>query len=158
MELKNWETKLESVKTCLRCWNVRDLSLQGRILVIKTLALAKVVYSTAAICTPNWVVNTLNKEFYSFVWRYKRDKIARKVILNDIDKGGLNMIDFRSFSKSMKAVWASKIYNSKDETWAIIPNKYFESCGIGKLSCMNAESEKHIPFQLPPFYKDIIHS
>lgn len=22
---------------------------------------------------------------------------------------------------------------------------------------MNAESEKHIPFQLPPFYKDVIH-
>ena len=68
------------------------------------------------------------------------------------------MIDFKSFSISMKAVWTSKIYNSKDETWAIIPNKYFESCGIGKLLCMNVESEKHIPFQLPTFHKDVIHS
>lgn len=58
----------------------------------------------------------------------------------------------------MKAVWAQRLYNSKEETWAILPSKHFENCGIEKLLCMNAENEKHIPIQLPPFYKDVIKS
>ena len=42
-EEKNWTAKVRSIKTILNIWNQRDLSLQGRILVIKSMALSKVV-------------------------------------------------------------------------------------------------------------------
>ena len=100
---------------------MRDLSLQGRILIIKTIALAKVVYLVAALHTPEWVIKEINKEFFNFVWKYKRDKIARKVLINDISNGELNMIDFRLFCMSMKAVWVYRLFKSKTETWSIIP-------------------------------------
>ena len=90
IERLNWETKIESVKSSLKWMNCRDLSLQGRILIIKTIALSKV------ICTLNWVTNELNKEFFSFLWRNKRDKIARKVSISDVEQGGLSMIDFKT--------------------------------------------------------------
>ena len=71
----------------------------------------------------------MNEESFGFAWRYKRDKIARKVLLNDNNKAGdLNMVDFKSVSISMKAFWVNKIYNKNDDTWAIIPNKYLENC------------------------------
>ena len=52
--------------------------MQGRILILKTLALSQVVYLLSSLCVPQWVVNEINKEFYSFVWKYKRDKICKK--------------------------------------------------------------------------------
>ena len=71
--MKTWEGKITSIKNCLRCWNARDLSLQGRIQVIKTLALAKVVYLTASIHMSDWVIKDINQEFFAFLWKYKRD-------------------------------------------------------------------------------------
>ena len=72
MENKNWTDKIEKTKSSLRCWNihVRDLSLQGRILIIKTMALSKVVYLAAALLTPEWVINEINKELLAFLWKY----------------------------------------------------------------------------------------
>ena len=93
-EKQNWTSKLESIRKSLRWWNTRDLSLKGRILIIKSIALAKVVYLTGALHTPNWVINEINKEFFGFVWKFKRDKLARKVLVNTVDNTGLNMIDF----------------------------------------------------------------
>ena len=65
-ELLNWEEKIAKIKACLKCWNSRDLSLQGRVQVIKTLALAKVVYLCASIHVPEWVIKEINKEFFTF--------------------------------------------------------------------------------------------
>ena len=88
MENKNWTEKIEKIKSFLRCWNIRDVSLQGRVLIIKTMALSKIVYLAAALLTPQWVINEINKEFFEFLWKYNRDKIARKVVINDICNGG----------------------------------------------------------------------
>ena len=92
-----------------------------------------------------------------FLWKYNRDKIARKVVINVICNGGLNMIDFRIFCMSLKAVWAYKLSKCESQTWSIIPKKYFEKCEINKVLCMNANLEKHIPFALPSFYKEVIY-
>ena len=155
---KNWEGKIASIKTCLRYWNTRDLSLQGRIQIIKTLALAKVVYLTASINTPNWAIKEINKEFFTFLWKYKRDNMSRKVMVNYITNGGINMVDFKIFCISMKAVWAGRLLNCKEETWGIIPKKYFEQIGIEKILCMNAENERHILTKISEFYKEVVES
>ena len=96
-EKQNWTSKLESIRKSLRWWNTRDLSLKGRILIMKSIALAKVVYLTGALHTPNWVINEINKTFLGFIWKFKRDKVARKVLVNTVDNGGLNMIDLSLF-------------------------------------------------------------
>ena len=43
-ETRNWQSKLESIKDTLNTWSCRDLTFQGRVLIIKTLALSKIVY------------------------------------------------------------------------------------------------------------------
>ena len=46
---------------------------------------------------------------YSFIWSKKRDKIARKTIINTVKNGGLIMIDIRTFDKALKISWLKKI-------------------------------------------------
>lgn len=156
LETRNWNAKLESIKKILNRWKYRDLTFQGRVLIVKTVALSKIVYLVSSICTPSWVINELNKEFFAFVWKYKRDKIARKVMISEIEQGGLNMLDFRSFCIAMKTVWAYRLYKSKGETWSILPNKYMENCDITMLLCMNIDHERQLPVKLPQFYKEVI--
>ena len=76
IEERNWRSKVELIKKILNKWKYRDLTMQGRILIVKTLALSQVVYLISSLCVPSWVINEINKEFYSFVWKYKRDKYA----------------------------------------------------------------------------------
>ena len=152
----NWKNKLDSIKTILNRWKYRDLTFHGRILIIKTLALSQVVYLVSSLCVPKWVVNEINKEFFSFVWKYKRDKICRKVLVNELENGGMEMIDFKSFCLAMKAVWATRLHYSKNEAWTIIPKKYMEDCNITTLMCMNMDKENHLPVKIPPFYHEVI--
>ena len=156
IENKNWKDKLEALKKSLTYWNLRDLTFQGRILIIKSIALPKLVYLVSSICIPTWVINEVNKEFFGFIWKYKRDKICRKVMINDLEAGGMNMIDFKSFCTAMKAIWAERLYKSQDETWSIIPKKYMEKCSIVRLMCMNHNKSKLIPVKLPQFYEEMI--
>ena len=102
LEERNWLEKIESIKKCLKIWNCRDLSLQGRVLIIKTVALAKVVYLLTALSVPKWVINIINREFFSFLWKYKRDKVSRRVVINDLENGGLNMLDLDPFVSQQK--------------------------------------------------------
>ena len=51
-EKKNFFDKLESLKKILNMWSQRDLSIVGRINVIKTLALSKLVFICSVMSTP----------------------------------------------------------------------------------------------------------
>ena len=44
-------------------------------------------------------------------------------MINEMQSGGINMIDVKTFNTSMKATWISKLYNGQNETWTAIPRK-----------------------------------
>ena len=69
-------------------------------------------------------------KIFSFIWKNKRDKIARKVMINEMQSGGINMIDVKTFNTSMKATWISKLYNDQNETWTAIPRKLMSECEL----------------------------
>ena len=49
--------------------------------------------------------------FFDFLWgRNKRPKVKKEVIINDLAKGGLKMINFSFMITSIKAMWVQKIY------------------------------------------------
>ena len=88
--------------------------------------------------------------------KYKRDKIARKVMINEMQSGGINMIDVKTFNTSMKAAWNSKLYNGQNETWTAILRKLMSKCELKFLLNMNTEMAKQKPINLPKFYKEAI--
>ena len=158
IETLNWDNKLQAIKRILNKWKYRDLTFQGRILILKTLALSQVVYLISTLIVPSWVINEINKEFYNFIWKGKRDKICRKVLINSYESGGLQMVDFKAFCQAMKAVWAVRLLKKTSENWSIIPSKYMEQCNIKTLMCMNIRTEKDLPIKLPLFYQEVIFS
>ena len=115
----NYRMKLDEVRKLLDSWSWRLSSIIGKIQVIKSLAISKFVHLFTTLPTPNdSFLKELETLFFSFIWDGKGDKIARKIIINDIENGGLMMTDIRSFAKALKISWIKKVWDvNYQEDW-----------------------------------------
>ena len=105
----NFNNKLESIKKLLSTWGWRYLTLFGKLTIIKNLAIPLLVHLFRALPNP---LTKFNSVCYEFIWNKKPDKIHRSILISDYENGGLKMLHFESFSKSMKIYWVRKLLNS----------------------------------------------
>jgi hypothetical protein len=49
--------------------------------------------------------NNLFSDIYEFIWNGKPDKAKRNLIINSYERGGLQMIDIKSYFIALKATW-----------------------------------------------------
>jgi len=155
MEFKNFRHRLENMKNILRLWLQRDLSLKGKIIVLKSLAMAQLIYPLSTLEAPLWVLEEANLILYSFLWGNKPDKVKRNTIIREIDKGGLKMIDIECMAMALKAKWVAKLFMDLDQKWTNIPTMYFVQLPFSKFVCTLYKPE-YIPLQLPEFYRQCL--
>ena len=74
-DLKNFEEKVNSIEAILKRWEKRELSLFGRVLILKTFALSKLVLPASLVCVPLHIVKRVDTLFYKF---YGSQKIKLK--------------------------------------------------------------------------------
>ena len=72
---KNFYDKLGSLKKVLNIWSSRDISVYGKINIVKTLALSKLTFVCSVLDTPNGYTEEVNKIIFNFIWKYKQPKI-----------------------------------------------------------------------------------
>ena len=83
-------------------WFQRDLSIVGRINVIKTLALSKLVFICSVMNIPKDFSKEVNKITSDFIWNHKPAKIKKDYPYQEKTAGGLDMKDFSLFDKALK--------------------------------------------------------
>ena len=110
----NYEEKLEKVKNCLNNWQMRRLTLLGKIAVIKRLAASQLVFILAPLVTNQKAIAEINSIFYDFLWSGRGDKIKRSTIINDYSEGGLKMLDIESFNNALKIIWIKKYLDNEN--------------------------------------------
>ena len=128
------------------------LSLEGRIVIFKTLAISKIVYLTFLTDVSNSLIEELQKFQKSFIWHSSRLKISHKTLCTNFGNGGLKHVDISSKSISLQCSWLRKLCDENFHEWKIIPshliNKYF-----GKLfkfyPCFSFDP--NIPIKFPEF-------
>ena len=75
----NINKKLTLMTRELKQWSKRDLTPLGRITVIKTLIISKIIHFLIALPSPSdKLLNQINSMFYSFIWNGQPDKIKKK--------------------------------------------------------------------------------
>ena len=104
----NYADKLAKVSNSLGCWELRRLSLLGKITVLKSLIVSQLVYILSPLPTNQRVLEEINTLFFNFLWNGKGDKIKRNTMISDYSEGGLRMIDLISFNKALKSTWVKK--------------------------------------------------
>ena len=80
-----------------------NLTLIGKITVIRSLMLAKIVYILIDRSDPE--MKKLETLFYKCMWNKKPDKIKREIMVQKLEDGGLNMPDVKQSIKSLKISW-----------------------------------------------------
>ena len=95
-EKMNWDNKLIKIQSIMNMWKMRNLTLYGKIVIIKSLVISQIVYAATVIHVPEMLARKLEKMIYTFIWGAKREKIKRTVCINSAEEGGLNMIDLQS--------------------------------------------------------------
>ena len=100
---RNWDEKIEKVKHILASWKDRDLSLFGKVQIIKTFVVSQFVLPASLLVVPPEITKKIETMLYEFLWG-SRDKVKRVKVTQDLKLGGLNMIDIKCLVMSFEAV------------------------------------------------------
>ena len=127
----NLNPKIKEFCNCLNIWKKHNLSIIGKITVIKTFALPKLIYPlTVSENIPKETISLIKKHMFDFLWDNKPDKISRQTIIQNYENGGLKMIDIDFFINSIKAGWVKRIVNKENNgDWKHIYLKQLEKIG-----------------------------
>ena len=79
--------KLKDIRIQIRLWNCRGLSLFGKVTVIKSLLLPKMLCVFSVLTTPEEFIKQSNTIICNFLWK-GTDKIARLSAVNDLKYAG----------------------------------------------------------------------
>ena len=154
---KNFMDRAREFKRILDMWSQRDLSLIGKITVLKSLAFSKVIYQCGVLPCPPKFIQHLNDLAYKFVWSNKKDKIKRTTLIAEYEKGGLKMLDIESFTKAQKVTWVKRLVSNDGGSWKALPTLFFkELLGENTFKCNTSHSTK--PKDFPGFYWQILKS
>jgi hypothetical protein len=159
-EKKNWLDKITEMQKLLDTWRKRKLTLFGKVQVIKTLALSKLVFSATNTYTPDHIYKSINDIIFSYLWT-KGDRIKRNVVIGPVKHGGLSMPDIELFFKSLKATWVHKLFTNQDATWSTVAMKCLDNIGpFHWILKTNFIKVKQFPIisKIPVFYQQVLLS
>jgi len=105
----DFNEKLTKMDNILKVWSGRNLTLIGRILIYKCLAVSKLIYNCSVLTTPPNFERKVNAIGLNFVWNHKPHKVKFSTLIAEKDKGGLKMMDFASMVKALRASWVGRI-------------------------------------------------
>ena len=118
---------LTKVKCVLKQWTKREITLIGKIAIIKSLALSKFVHLFISLPDPpKEVFKQLERMFYNFIWNNGPDRLKRKILTKNLAAGGLRMVHLYSFTKALKITWLRRILQQTgNTTWSTLSNINF---------------------------------
>ena len=111
----NFRNTLKSLKT-INLWKQRGLSLLGRIQIIKTFAIPKLMYRASVLPISIDLIKEADSLFYYFIWNGK-DKVKRNVMISEVEKGGLNMLDIDYMVRTRRVICIKKHLEDYKSPW-----------------------------------------
>ena len=149
----NFEPKLIKMKQLLSSWKCRKLSIKGKITVINTLAISKLIYLASIIKVPNTVFEEVKKMVIDFLWEGKVAKIAYSTLIQGVEKGGLKLIDFETKVKSLQLSWVRRLCDDSAGKWKLLPSIFFNTDNLPFFFSCNCKPVKNLVG--PKFYEQI---
>ena len=124
----NFYDKLKDIRTQIRLSSCRDLSLYGKITIIKSFLLPKMLYTFSVLPTPEAFIKQLNTIIYNFLWKGP-DKMVRLAVINNIEYGGLKLADMETSIKSLRLAWLGRIFAEGSSPWKSFINYLLKDFG-----------------------------
>jgi len=114
-----WNEKIEKIKKNLKMWEMRDLTYEGKILLIKSLGISVVGYEIQMKGMPLKYNKIIKDIFWSFLWKKKTPLVNRESVCLAKSLGGLNMLDLDNYIRIKHIHWIDNIVTSEPQEWNI---------------------------------------
>ena len=150
----NFESIEKSLRGLLKSWSWRGLTLLGKIQVIKSFAVPKILYRVVLISNKKEFIKKINTLLYSFVWKGK-DKVKRTAFINPIVKGGLKVPNIESMISTQRIICIKRYLSPDPSSWKLFLDFYLKKVGGKFLLYCNFNYTK-LPIILPEFYKECV--
>jgi hypothetical protein len=152
MVKKNFEQRLARCQIALNIWSQHNLSLKGKITILKSIIIPSLLYPSSNLWVPDNYIKQVNEKLFKFIWNNKPPKIKQETIVADIEQGGLKMPHFPSIIKTSKIMWVQRLLNNNEGTWKKLALKLCTVTNFD-LYCKNDVRFIKIP---SPFYKQVL--
>ena len=155
----NYKPRFEEIRNTLNIWSCRTLTLYGKIVIIKSLIISKLIYFLSIVPNPPMTFFAeVQQLLFRFLWNNKNDKIKRSLLYNDYHEGGLKMPHLLSFNHAMKITWVKRYLDeSNTSKWKIFFKMALKNVGGDNFMKWNL-SVDHLSFVegTDPFWKDVL--
>ena len=116
----NLTDKIEEIEKLLARWTFRNLTVYGRIIVVKALALSKITHLIQVIPNPDSPsIYKLQRVINTFVWKgnaQKKHVISKGAAELPQNRGGLAVPNLLNFWNSLKLAWLTRLIQSDEST------------------------------------------
>ena len=138
---------------------MKGLSLLGRVQVLKTLRISKIVYISSMAYVPQKITGELEKLQEKFLKKSNTVKIKHSTLIGDYKEGGIKNVNIEAKLKALKLTWIRRLCDDHHHPWKIIPTNYLtlpNGCSLFHRNFKSNHSQLLILKQLPLFYHDLI--
>jgi hypothetical protein len=110
--------KIDKFKVNIKKWEARNLTLEGKSLILKTFGISQLIYIMQCVNIRKVHLVQIERLIFGFLWKktskastmpdlnannnQARDRICRSIMKNSYEKGGLNITDIECLDRSLK--------------------------------------------------------
>ena len=155
----NFAEKIRNLEKTLNSWKRRNLTLYGKINIVKTFGLSKLIYNASVnvLAIPEKYIKEIEKLIFYFIWDGKPAKIKKSTIIGEKKHGGLKMTDFNITNKALKVAWIPRLQTNTDASWKTIPEIALEHHGgLSFLTHCDYDINLLKLNRLPSFYHEVL--
>ena len=151
----NLDPKIKDIDNLTKIWQIRNLTIIGKITIIKSLFISKIIHILLSLPSPNdFIFDEIESIFQKFLWKGKPPKFRNQLIEKQISEGGLQYPNIRAIDATMKISWFKRIYIS-DADWVSFPYMY----NMDKIYMYGDIYLKKLSLSIKnPFWKDTVKS
>jgi hypothetical protein len=151
---KTLNEKVTKIKNLLNMWRARNLSIKGKITILRSQALPLILYPASVLFVPEKIVKELDSLFYDFIWPNKKHHVKKQVLKQEIENGGLKMPCVYSMIKSIKLKWIQTLI-SKNNNFVTVANASIKIPDI-EVWLAAKNRTKYLKSEPTKFYKQIL--
>ena len=153
---KNFSEHILKIESILKLWRIRQLTLEGRITVFKSLAISKVVHLLLITNLHNNTIDLMYQMQKNFIWQGKKVKIKHSTLCNGYENGDLKNVALRNKIIRIQCSWAKRLFEDDFHDWKVIP-LFLIGKHLGKNFKFhnNIDLSKDILSKFPSFYQNI---
>ncbi len=153
---KKLDACIANMTNCLKLWQDRQLSLIGKVVILKSLAISKLIYIVSSVHIPQTYMTQIQEIIRNFLWSNGPSKIRQNVIQMPIKDGGIKAPNFDHQMISLRVMWVKRFMSDSNAKWKYsalelfhnyfnLKDIFFSRCAFGNIN-----------LNVPPFYLDVL--